>query len=64
MREHRNNGAPVALVVSLTPFAALLQSIPSRQDRLQSTIDWRRAYRLAAGPVAQDAATGLNSADF
>jgi hypothetical protein len=28
MREHGNDGAPVALAISLTPFAALLQSIP------------------------------------
>ena len=34
MREHRKDGAPVALEISLTPFAALPQSIPSlRRDR-------------------------------
>jgi len=29
MPEHRNDGAPVALIFSLTPFAASPQSIPS-----------------------------------
>jgi hypothetical protein len=34
MREHRKDGAPVALDISLTPFAAAPQSIPSlRRDR-------------------------------
>jgi hypothetical protein len=34
MREHRKDGAPVALQISLTPFPALPQSIPSlRCDR-------------------------------
>jgi hypothetical protein len=32
-----HEGAPVALAPSLTPFAALLQSIPSRLDRRQAT---------------------------
>jgi len=42
MREHRKDGAPVALEISLTPFPALPQSIPSlRRDRYRLREDWR-----------------------
>jgi len=32
MRKHCNDGAPVALAISLAPFAALLQSIVRSHD--------------------------------
>src|ERR1700734_658513 len=49
-----HEGAPVALALSLTPFAPLLQSIPSHLDRRQTTtLSTRGGMACTAPPLCK-----------